>query len=75
MNENLLDKKTVRTVLNYLHNFDPNIFIISLDTSARTANDAAESLKVKTGAIIKSLIFKIFLWSELGSDLWVKTLK
>ena len=58
MNENLLDKKTVRTVLNYLHNFDPNIFIISLDTSARTANDAAESLKVETGAIVKSLVFK-----------------
>ncbi len=58
MNENILEKKTVRTVLNYLQNFDPNIFIISLNTSARTANDAAESLKVKTGAIIKSLIFK-----------------
>ena len=58
MNENLLEKKTVNNVLNFLQNFDPNIFIISLEASARTVNDAAESLKVETGAIVKSLVFK-----------------
>jgi len=58
MNENLLGKKTVRTVLNYLQYFDPNLSLISLDNSARTANDAAQSLNVKVGAIVKSLVFK-----------------
>ena len=58
MNENLLEKKTVRTVLNYLQNFDPNFSPICLDTTARTAKDAAQSLKVEIGSIVKSLVFK-----------------
>ena len=58
MNENLLEKKTVRTVLNYLQSFDPNFSPICLDTTARTAKDAAQSLKVEVGSIVKSLIFK-----------------
>ncbi len=58
MNENLLERKTVRTVINYLQNFDPSISLIALDTTARTAKDAAQSLKVEVGAIIKSLVFK-----------------
>ena len=58
MDESLLEKKTVRTVINYLQNFDPNISILSLDTSARTAKDAAKSLDVDVGAIVKSLVFK-----------------
>ena len=51
-------KKTVRTVLNYLQNFDPNFSPICLDTTARTAKDAAQSLKVEVGSIVKCLIFK-----------------
>ena len=58
MNESLLEKKTVRTVLNYLQNFDPNFSPICLDATARTAKDAAQSLKVEVGSIVKSLIFK-----------------
>ena len=59
MNEkNLLEKKTVRNVINYLQSFDPNLSLISLDTTARTAKDAAQSLKVEVGAIVKSLVFK-----------------
>ena len=58
MNENLLEKKTVRTVIDYLQNFDPNLSLIPLDTSARTAKDAADSLNVNVGAIVKSLLFK-----------------
>ena len=58
MNENLLEKKTVKIVHNYLRNFDPNLSIISLDTTARTAKDAARSLDVEVGAIVKSLVFK-----------------
>ena len=57
-NDNLLEKKTVRTVINYLQNFDPNLSLISLNTTARTANDAAKSLNVEVGAIVKSLVFK-----------------
>ena len=51
-------KKTVKTVLNYLQNFDPNFSPICLDTTARTAKDAAKSLKVEIGSIVKSLVFK-----------------
>ena len=58
MNEKLLEKKTVRTVINYLHNFDPNFSPICLDTTARTAKDAATSLKVEIGSIVKSLVFR-----------------
>ena len=58
MNGNLLEKKTVRTVINYLQNYDPNLSLISLDTTARTAKEAANSLDVEVGAIVKSLIFK-----------------
>ena len=41
---NLLEKKTVKTVLNYLQNFETNISPICLDTTARTAKDAAHNL-------------------------------
>ena len=59
MNEkNLLEKKTVKNVINYLHSFDPNVSLISLDSTARTAKDAAQSLNVDVGAIVKSLVFK-----------------
>ena len=58
MKENLLEKKTVNNVLNFLQNFDPNLSLISLDTTARTAKDAANSLNVEVGAIVKSLVFK-----------------
>ena len=58
MNENLLEKKTVTNVLNFLQNFDSNLSLISLDTTARTAKDAANSLNVEVGAIVKSLVFK-----------------
>ena len=58
MNENLLEKKTVISVINYLQNFDPNLSPIPLDTTARTAKDAAQSLGVEVGAIAKSLVFK-----------------
>ena len=58
MKENLLEKKTVNNVLNFLQNFDPNLSLISLETTARTAKDAANSLNVEVGAIVKSLVFR-----------------
>ena len=55
---NLLEKKNVLKVKNYLQKFDPSIKLIELNTTARTAQDAANSLKQEVGAIVKSLLFK-----------------
>ena len=56
--EKLLNKKTVLKVKNYLNKFDKNLSIISLNETARSSEEAGNSLNVKTGAIVKSLIFK-----------------
>jgi len=56
--ENLLNKETVRRVQEYINKFDPKLKVLVLDNTARTAKDAAESLKCEVGAIIKSLLFK-----------------
>jgi len=53
-----LDKEPVKRVEKLLKNFDPNLNVMLLDTSARTALEAATSLKCDVGAIIKSLLFK-----------------
>ena len=55
---NLLEKKSVRLVKDFLKNIDDNIKLIVLDKTARTAQDAAKSLKKEVGAIVKSLLFK-----------------
>ena len=54
----LLEKEPVKRVENFLKKFDTNIKIIPLDSSARTALEAASSLGCEVGAIIKSLLFK-----------------
>ena len=54
----LLEKKNVIKVKNYLNKFNENIDLIVLDETARTAVDAANSLKQEVGAIIKSLLVK-----------------
>ena len=56
--ENLLNKEPVKRVQEFIKKFDPKLKIIVLDTTARTANDAANSLKCEVGAIVKSLLFK-----------------
>ena len=53
-----LDKEPVKRVEKLLKNFDPNLNVMLLDTSARTALEAASSLKCDVGAIVKSLLFK-----------------
>ena len=53
-----LDKEPVKRVEKFLKNFDQNLNVMLLDTSARTALEAASSLKCDVGAIIKSLLFK-----------------
>ena len=54
----LLNKETVKRVGECLRKYDTNLKIIALDKTARTAKDAANSLKCELGAIVKSLVFK-----------------
>tara|TARA_B100001123_G_C14939109_1_gene878929 strand:- start:212 stop:694 length:483 start_codon:yes stop_codon:yes gene_type:complete len=56
--ENLLSKEPVKRVKEFITKFDPKLNILVLDTSARTAKDAANSLQCEVGAIVKSLLFK-----------------
>jgi len=54
----LLNKESVKRVQEFIKKFDPNLKILVLDTTARTAKDAANSLKCELGAIVKSLVFR-----------------
>ena len=56
--ENLLSKEPVKRVQEFIAQFDPKLKVLSLDTTARTAKDAAESLGCEVGAIVKSLVFR-----------------
>ena len=54
----LLDKEPVRRVEKLLKEFDTKQKVIVLDSSARTALEAASSLGCEVGAIVKSLLFR-----------------
>ena len=54
----LLDKEPVKRVEKILREFDSSQKVIVLNTSARTALEAASSLGCEVGAIVKSLLFK-----------------
>ena len=54
----LLNKEPVKRAQNSLKQFDPNLSVIVLNSSARTAVEAASSLGCEVGAIVKSLLFK-----------------
>ena len=54
----LLDKEPVRRVEKLLKEFDTKQKVIILDSSARTALEAASSLGCEVGAIVKSLLFR-----------------
>ena len=56
--ENLLNKEPVKRVQDFIAQFDPKLKVLSLNTTARTAKDAAESLGCEIGAIVKSLVFR-----------------
>ena len=56
--EDLLNKESVKRVQEFIKKFDHKLKVLVLDTTARTANDAASSLKCEVGAIIKSLLFR-----------------
>ena len=54
----LFKNEPVKRVDEFLKKFKPNLKILALKTSGRTAKDAANSLKCELGAIVKSLVFK-----------------
>ncbi len=56
--ENLLNKEPVIRVSNKLKEFNNSLNVIVLDGSARTAQDAANSLNTEVGSIIKSLFLR-----------------
>ena len=56
--EDLLNKEPVKRVKEFIMKFDTKLNILVLDTTARTAKDAANSLQCKVGAIVKSLLFR-----------------
>ena len=56
--EDLLNKESVKRVSKVLNDFDQSIKVQNLDTTARTAKDAAESLKTEIGSIVKSLLLR-----------------
>ena len=67
----LLDKEPVKRVQRILLEFDSSQKVLILDSSARTAKDAASSLGCEVGAIVKSLLFKTedsFILSLIAGD-------
>ena len=54
----LLNNEPVKRVEKIIKGFDPKQEIIVLNTSARTALEAASSLNCEVGAIVKSLLFR-----------------
>jgi len=67
----LLNKETVKRVERQLKEFNINQRVIILDTSAKTALEAASSLGCDIGAIVKSLLFrteKTFILCLIAGD-------
>ena len=56
--EDLLKKEPVKRVQTFIKKFDSKLKILVLESTARTAKDAAYSLKCEVGAIVKSLLLK-----------------
>ena len=56
--EDLLNKESVQRVVKVLSNFDASLKVEALNSSARTAKDAATALNCEVGAIVKSLLLR-----------------
>ena len=56
--EDLLNKESVQRVIKVLRDYDSTLNVQALNSSARTALDAANSLNCEVGAIVKSLLFR-----------------
>ena len=52
-----MNKEPVKRVEKSIKDFDTNLSIVSLDQTAKTAQDAATALGCNVGAIVKSLLF------------------
>ena len=57
--EKLLDKEPIKRVREFLAKFDPALKILVLDRPARTAKEAADSLKCEVGSIVKTLLLRM----------------
>ena len=55
----ILNKEPVKRAEKSIKEFDPNLKIICLEQTARTAQDAATALGCSVGAIVKSLLFNV----------------
>jgi Cys-tRNA(Pro) deacylase len=69
--ELILNKEPVKRVKEFIVKFNPNLKIIILNKTAKTAKEAASALNCEEGAIIKSLLFKaenIFLICLIAGD-------
>ena len=53
-----LNKEPVKRVRDELQRLNTNLEVIVLETTARTARDAANSLNTEVGSIVKSLLFR-----------------
>ena len=53
-----LNKEAVKRAKEALKKFNSDIKVIDLEQTARTANDAANSLNTEVGSIVKSLLFR-----------------
>ena len=53
-----LNKEAVKRAKEALNKFNSEIKVIELEQTARTANDAANSLNTEVGSIVKSLLFR-----------------
>ena len=54
----VLNKEPVKRAKEALKKFNSQIKVIELEQTARTANDAANSLNTEVGSIVKSLLFR-----------------
>jgi Cys-tRNA(Pro) deacylase len=55
----ILEKEPVKRAERSIKEFNPNLEIICLEQTARTAQDAATALGCSVGAIVKSLLFRV----------------
>jgi len=56
--DNILNKEPVKRVKAKLEEFDKSLKIVLLESTAKTASDAASSLKTEVGSIVKSLVLR-----------------
>ena len=59
-----LNKEAVKRAKEALKKFNSEIKVIELEQTARTANDAANSLNTEVGSIVKSLLFSCLLYTS-----------